>query len=222
MLAATGPADLLGFATDGYPGPTWVRHEHEVARWCRLVAAWGADCGPEDLRLRPRGRSPAAGGGAPGGGVRVPPLARAAVGRRRPGVGRGRLRGGRHRHRRRSRPRPAPRGRRRGRPLRCASSLEDLADLVAGARLVLSGDTGTAHLATAYAVPSVVLFGRRRRRGGAPRSTRTGTPSSGTATRRRGTTWATRTARRWTPRWRAPGSRRCWRRARPSWAPRSA
>jgi ADP-heptose:LPS heptosyltransferase len=37
--------------------------------------------------------------------------------------------------------------------------LGGLAALVAGARLVISGDTGIAHLASAYATPSVVLFG---------------------------------------------------------------
>jgi ADP-heptose:LPS heptosyltransferase len=34
----------------------------------------------------------------------------------------------------------------------------DLAAVVAHARLVICGDTGAAHLATAYATPSVVLF----------------------------------------------------------------
>jgi ADP-heptose:LPS heptosyltransferase len=34
-----------------------------------------------------------------------------------------------------------------------------LAGLVAGARLVICGDTGVAHLASAFATPSVVLFG---------------------------------------------------------------
>jgi ADP-heptose:LPS heptosyltransferase len=37
--------------------------------------------------------------------------------------------------------------------------LAQLAALVAAARLVISGDTGIAHLATAYGTPSVVLFG---------------------------------------------------------------
>jgi ADP-heptose:LPS heptosyltransferase len=35
----------------------------------------------------------------------------------------------------------------------------ELAAVVAGARVVVSGDTGMAHLATAYRRPSVVLFG---------------------------------------------------------------
>ena len=39
------------------------------------------------------------------------------------------------------------------------TSLAALAALTASARLVVSGDTGLAHLATAYARPSVVLFG---------------------------------------------------------------
>jgi ADP-heptose:LPS heptosyltransferase len=39
------------------------------------------------------------------------------------------------------------------------TDLQDLAALVARAELVLCGDTGVAHLASAYATPSVVLFG---------------------------------------------------------------
>jgi ADP-heptose:LPS heptosyltransferase len=39
------------------------------------------------------------------------------------------------------------------------TDLADLAGLVATARLVVSGDTGIAHLATGYRTPSVVLFG---------------------------------------------------------------
>jgi ADP-heptose:LPS heptosyltransferase len=39
------------------------------------------------------------------------------------------------------------------------TDLLGLAALVAGARLVLCGDTGVGHLATAYRTPSVLLFG---------------------------------------------------------------
>jgi ADP-heptose:LPS heptosyltransferase len=40
-----------------------------------------------------------------------------------------------------------------------SGSLADLMDLVATARLVICGDTGVAHVATAYGTPSVLLFG---------------------------------------------------------------
>jgi ADP-heptose:LPS heptosyltransferase len=39
------------------------------------------------------------------------------------------------------------------------TGLRQLAALVADATLVISGDTGIAHLATAYGTPSVILFG---------------------------------------------------------------
>jgi ADP-heptose:LPS heptosyltransferase len=39
------------------------------------------------------------------------------------------------------------------------TGLRDLAALVAHARLLISGDTGIAHLASAYGTPSVTLFG---------------------------------------------------------------
>jgi ADP-heptose:LPS heptosyltransferase len=39
------------------------------------------------------------------------------------------------------------------------TGLAELAALIAAARLVVSGDTGAAHLASAYRTPSVVLFG---------------------------------------------------------------
>jgi ADP-heptose:LPS heptosyltransferase len=39
------------------------------------------------------------------------------------------------------------------------TGLGELAALVARARLVISGDTGIAHLASAYGTPSVVMFG---------------------------------------------------------------
>ncbi|WP_432511428.1 glycosyltransferase family 9 protein [Kineococcus sp. SYSU DK001] len=159
LLAATGPGDLLGFGTDGYDGPTWYRHEHEVARWCRLVAARDAHGGPEDLRLRPRGP-------VPEGPVVVHPGA--AYASRRWPLERWRevvghlVRAG-HDVVVTGTADEADLGAdlaRAGARDRCgASTLDELADLVGSARLVLSGDTGTAHLATACATPSVLLFG---------------------------------------------------------------
>ena len=46
-----------------------------------------------------------------------------------------------------------------GRVVAGATDLGQLCDLVARAALVVSGDTGIAHLASAYGTPSVVLFG---------------------------------------------------------------
>ena len=40
-----------------------------------------------------------------------------------------------------------------------SGTLADLLDLVATAKLLICGDTGVAHVATAYGTPSVLLFG---------------------------------------------------------------
>jgi ADP-heptose:LPS heptosyltransferase len=47
----------------------------------------------------------------------------------------------------------------RARNLAGRLSVAALAELIAGAALLLAGDTGPAHLATAYGTPSVLLFG---------------------------------------------------------------
>ncbi len=159
-LAATGPEALLGFRTDGYDGPGWVRNEHEVARWCRLVAAWGAGCGPEDLRLRPLPPAPVSGPvvvhpGAAFAARRWPVQRWAAVV--------GELTAAGHEVHVTGTADEAVLGAAlaaAGAVDRCgALDLDGLADLVGSARLVLSGDTGTAHVATALGVPSVLLFG---------------------------------------------------------------
>ena len=163
-LAATGPEELLGFRTDGFDGPAWVRDEHEVARWCRLVAAWGARCGPQDLRLRPRPASPA--DPSADGPVVVHPGA--AFASRRWPVPRwaavvAHLVAAGHEVHVTGTADEAGLGAAlaaAGAVDRCgALDLDGLADLVGSARLVLSGDTGTAHVATALATPSVLLFG---------------------------------------------------------------
>ncbi|NIZ89513.1 glycosyltransferase family 9 protein [Kineococcus rubinsiae] len=166
LLLATGPESLLGFrstATGGpaFPdGPPWFLDEHEVTRWCRLLAAAGGACGSEDLRLRERPAAP------PAGPVVVHPGAAFAARRwpveRWAAVVRALTAGGH----------PvvvtgtadeaglgAALAEHGARDLTGALDLDGLADAVAASRLVLSGDTGTAHLATAYAVPSVLLFG---------------------------------------------------------------
>ncbi|MFD7657675.1 glycosyltransferase family 9 protein [Actinosynnema sp. NPDC059797] len=147
LLRATRPRRLI---THGAHVP-WVERQHEVVRWCRLLAQFGIACDPDDLRLPPR-----PGNGAivvhPGAshGARRWPAERfaevaAALGpdvvvtgspAEEPLV-REVARGGRTR----------------------TGDLGGLLDLVAGARLVVCGDTGVAHVATAHGTPSVVLFG---------------------------------------------------------------
>ncbi len=57
-LAALHPDALWAFASGPYPGPTWetsLQEEHEVARWCRLLAAY--DVPDRSRRPRPRATS---------------------------------------------------------------------------------------------------------------------------------------------------------------------
>lgn len=162
LLQAGNPRRLVAFAADGHDGPAWRADEHEVHRWCRLVGAAGGPCGPEDLRLRTPVPAPAH---AP---VVIHPGAASAA--RRWPAGRWRrvagelTAGGRT---------VVVTGSAAEAPLaaavaeglagvhdRCGDlSLEQLTATVGSAAAVLSADTGVAHLATALAVPSVVLFG---------------------------------------------------------------
>jgi ADP-heptose:LPS heptosyltransferase len=166
VVADLRPARLLTFDSPGYPGPHWCADEHEVRRWCRLVSeGLGVAADPDDLDLVvPPVPPPVAGAavvhpGAAFPGRRWPPERFAAVARHLATSALDvRITGG-----------PAevslaravadaaglgPEAVLAGR----TSSLE-LAAVVAAARVVVSGDTGVAHLATAYRRPSVVLFG---------------------------------------------------------------
>ena len=61
------------------------------------------------------------------------------------------------------------------------TDLLGLAALVAGARLVVCGDTGLGHLATAYRTPSVLLFGPTPAEGWGPPAAGRSTWCSGAA-----------------------------------------
>lgn len=168
LLAASAPRRLLAFACPGAGyggGPAWDPDEHEVSRWCGLVAAFGFDADPGDLDLpAPATASPAPGAvvvhpGAASPARRWPADRFAAVAAAlRDGGVRVVVTGG-----------PGEAGLAR-RVVRLAgldetadlsgrTTLPELAALVAAARLVVCGDTGVAHLATAFRTPSTVLFG---------------------------------------------------------------
>ncbi|WP_345216668.1 glycosyltransferase family 9 protein [Georgenia halophila] len=162
LLTATNPARLIAFGCTeaGHDGPAWDQEEHEVDRWCRLVRSAGGDCSPEDLRLDPPGERssdvvlhPGAASGARRWPVdRWVTVARALARTGRPVAVTGSAgEAGLCEEVAAAAPEV--------RSLAGGLDLPGLADLVARAGLLLSGDTGVAHLATAYGTPSVVLFG---------------------------------------------------------------
>ncbi|SDG58111.1 ADP-heptose:LPS heptosyltransferase [Lentzea fradiae] len=144
-LLATRPRRLVT-----YDENTWRQDRHEVLRWCDLLDRHGIPCDPYDFRLPPAGERTGrivVHPGASTGARRWPAERYAAVARALgPEVvvtaGPGELDLAR-------RITPDP----------FQGSLSELLDLVATARLVICGDTGVAHVATAYRTPSVLLFG---------------------------------------------------------------
>ncbi|MEV4416476.1 glycosyltransferase family 9 protein [Catellatospora sp. NPDC049609] len=145
-------------------GPVWRADEHEVARWCRLVAWYGAPADPADLALsRP---PPVAAGatlvhpGAKSPARRWPPERFAAVARTLHTTGHHVLITGSPDDAGLAAQVADLAGLPPSRAVAGGTDVAGLAALVAHARLVVCGDTGVGHLATAYGTPSVVLFGR--------------------------------------------------------------
>jgi ADP-heptose:LPS heptosyltransferase len=168
-LAALAPRRLLAHAAGPEPGfgrpPVWRPDEHERERWCRFLGAYGIPADPDDVRLPPPATaSPAPGAvvvhpGAESASRRWPVERYAVVVQRLRAVGRRVVvTGG-----------PAEDqlvqgvAERVGLPsrdlLRGGLPFGELSALVAHAALVVSGDTGLAHLAVAHGTPSVTLFG---------------------------------------------------------------
>ncbi|MFE9201715.1 glycosyltransferase family 9 protein [Micromonospora sp. NPDC007230] len=168
MLAAARPGRLLAFANAeaGHgDGPPWDGDEHEVRRWCRLLDWYGLPTDPGDLALR---RPPAA--GMPAGvtvlhpGSKIPakrwPAGRfSALARTLADRGHRVMLTGSTGERDLSARIARDAGLTPDAVLAGRTDLAELAALVADARLVVSGDTGVAHLATGYGTASVVLFG---------------------------------------------------------------
>jgi ADP-heptose:LPS heptosyltransferase len=166
LVAALHPRRLIVFGGEhagGFAGPVWRPGEHEVSRWCRLCRESGIPADPADLLLTPpRAEAPAftlLHPGAAAAGRRWPADRFAAVARR--------LAAGGHVVRvtgsaaeRDLASRVAQRaGLPRESVLAGQTALDALAAITASARLVISGDTGMSHLASAFRRPSVTLFG---------------------------------------------------------------
>jgi len=168
LLLPLRPRRLWGFPhpnVSGVDGPEWRDGEHEATRWCRLLAWHGVPADPLDLDLPlPHRRSPAPGAVVVHPGAAYPsrrwPVERFAA-----------VAAALHRDGHRVAVTGGPDERelaaevagRAGLPdrhvLAGRTDVLDLAALVAAARLVICGDTGVGHLATAYRAPSVLLFG---------------------------------------------------------------
>ncbi|MEV6793318.1 glycosyltransferase family 9 protein [Streptomyces sp. NPDC051320] len=167
-LAELCPRRLLSYARPEAAldaPPRWRDDEHERARWCRFLAAYGIPADPDDVALpRPAGPSLAP------GAVVVHPGADSAA-RRWPADRYaevvGRLRADGHRTVLTGGPGEdelcgyiAARAGLDRRDVLCGGlPFGELSALVAGAALFVSGDTGPAHLAVAHGTPSVTLFG---------------------------------------------------------------
>jgi ADP-heptose:LPS heptosyltransferase len=170
------PRELVAFRCDTVglaDAPAWVPDEHEVDRWCRLVRSAGGNCSAADLRLtgpHPHPGSPLTAllarrpqppivvhPGAAAGSRRWPGHRWAAVAGELAADGWPVVVTG------------GPDERAICRAVASAHAaitdlsgtldLRDLAALIGRAGLLLSGDTGVAHLATAYGTRSVLLFG---------------------------------------------------------------
>ena len=146
-------------------GPAWVEGIHQRERWTRLLQWHGIDADAEDLRL------PAPAVPTPQPGATVVHVG-AAYGSRLWPAGRfaevaGLLRDAGHSvlftgsaaERGRAAEVASGAGFRADAVLAGRQPLGEFAALIADARLVISADTGAAHLASAYGRPSVVLFG---------------------------------------------------------------
>jgi ADP-heptose:LPS heptosyltransferase len=164
-LEALQAKTYLGHRAPGWEGPDWQDGIHERERWTRLLRWHGVDADPLDYQLE----RPAVSTTLPGAVVIHPgaaygsrhwPVERFAAvasalarsGHRVVFTGSGT-----------ERPRAAAVAELAGLPEESVVAgrqpLAEFAALIADAALVVSADTGAAHLATAYGRPSVVIFG---------------------------------------------------------------
>ena len=167
-LLASRPRRLIAFEAPAVPwrGPAWRDGEHEVARWCRLLEESGIPADPARLDLRQPPTTAVAVTGAtvvhPGAASparRWPAERWAAVARAENEAGRRVVVTGSEAERPLAQRVAQGAGLDPEAVLAGRTDLMQLAAVVAAAGRVLCGDTGVAHLATAFGVPSVLLFG---------------------------------------------------------------
>lgn len=167
-LLTTGPGRLLSHRHPAFPevtGPEWVEETHERERWCRMLEWHGIPADPNDLELaHPDAPSPAPEAVVVHPGASVPtrrwPADRfAAVAGELAEAGHRVVVTGDERERDLAQEVAAAAQLPGSSVLAGRLGLGELAALVADAALVVSGDTGVGHLATAFGTRSVLLFG---------------------------------------------------------------
>jgi ADP-heptose:LPS heptosyltransferase len=170
-LDATAPGRRIGYQAPGWPGPKFdeiaQRHAHERERWCAVLAAHGIPADPGDLRLPPPPAPDPQPTHAP---VLVHPGARHGS-KRWPARRYAEVAAALHcavcpvlitgtaDERDLALAVAHTAGLAESRVLAGRTDLGELCALVARAALVVSGDTGIAHLAAAFGTPSVTLYG---------------------------------------------------------------
>jgi ADP-heptose:LPS heptosyltransferase len=164
LLEAVAAQRLITHGTAG-GGPPWVEQMHERERWTRLLHWHGIEADPLEVQLaRPKASSPLPAAavvhvGAAYGSRLWPEMRFAAVASALDEAGHEVVFTGSADERDRA----LRVARRAGLPdtavLAGSQPLGEFAALVAEAAVVVSADTGAAHLAVAYARPSVVFFG---------------------------------------------------------------
>ncbi|MGW0246827.1 glycosyltransferase family 9 protein [Nocardia goodfellowii] len=167
-LRAVGADELLTHRHPDFPdlpGPEWNPDLHEVDRWCRLLAYSGIDADPAALRLPEPPGPPVESNvvvlhpGAAYPARRWPVDRFARVARELAAEG--------HRVVLTGSPAEVPLATAVAEQAELPpdtvyagrTGLAELAALVAAAALVVCGDTGVGHLATAFGTPSVLIFG---------------------------------------------------------------
>lgn len=170
-LLATDPVRFMGYAQPAAQwseGPQWSDEEHEVEHWCRLLRWYGIRVDRTDAADLALDRPPPvpqwAGAvvvhpGASGPERRWPVARFAAVARRLAACGCRVLVSGSPGEASDAHQVAAGAGLPPSAVLAGRTDIGALAALVAHAELVICGDTGVAHLATAYGTRSVLLFG---------------------------------------------------------------
>lgn len=167
-LLGTGARRLLTHRHPQFPsisGPEWTEDIHEVERWTRLLNYAGVPADPTALWLARPAQEPIVVGavilhpGASAAARRWPVDRFAAVAQGLALAGHRVVITGSTAELTRCLAVAHLAGLGEACVLAGKLDLGGLAALVAAARLVISGDTGIAHLASAYATPSVILFG---------------------------------------------------------------